>query len=456
MKNLYKKLLAGILCVSMLTACEKFVDIEPKGQLIPTSTDDFRMLLDYVQFMNFTGGLAELAADDIYFNDLTFENTLSNPFEQNTYLWKNTVYMPSDQATDWNSPYKRIYQVNIILEGLAATTSGTEAVRRALEGEALFHRAHAHYEVASLYAKSYDPATAATDLGIPLRLTTDVFVVSERPTLEVTYAQIFEDLNRAVELLPSRATVATRASKAAAYGLLARIYLDMGRYEDARDQALNALEIQSTLMDYNEIDPFGWPKFDELNEEILFFATIPNFGYSFNWSFPVKESIYDMYTADDLRKSLFFSVYTGQDGAENIDFGGNYAGSWNRFTGLAVDEMYLTTAECLARTGDLPGALTYLNDLLVTRYVTGTYTPFESNDETEVLEKILLERRKQLIGRNRRWSDLKRLSHDSRFAVTLERTVLGQTYTLPPGDPRWVFPIPQTVIDATGMEQNQR
>src|SRR5690606_14780458 len=230
-KTLYKKLLTGLIAISLLTACEKYVDIEPKGQLIPSSTDDFRMLLDAVQFMNFTGSLGELAADDIYFNDLNFESSLSSPFEQNTYRWNSTIYMPTDQAVDWNLPYERIYRTNIILEGLNNANTGTAAVRSALEGEALFHRANAHYEVVALYAKSYNPATASTELGIPLRLASDVFVVSGRPTLEETYAQILDDLGRAVELLPARASVATRASKEAAYALLARIYLDMGQYE---------------------------------------------------------------------------------------------------------------------------------------------------------------------------------------------------------------------------------
>jgi len=58
--------------------------------------------------------------------------------------------------------------------------------------------------------------------------------------------------------------------------------------------------------------------------------------------------------------------------------------------------------------------------------------------------------------RGQRWTDLKRLNKDSRFAVTLSRTVQGTTYTLPPNDPRYALLIPSEVILNSSMPQNAR
>lgn len=438
-----------------LTACEKFVDIEPKGQLIPSALTDFRMLLDEVQKMNFTGSIGELSSDNMYYNDIDFQN-LSNTFEKNTYTWNKSIYLPSDQATDWNTPYERIYTTNVILEGLEKTNEGSMVERNTVKGEALFHRSIALYEVVTLYAGIYNESTANDEKGVPIRTSSDVFAVSERPTLKETYEQVLNDCEEAANFLPARAEIKTRASKSAAYALLARVYMDMELYDKALENALNVLEIQDDLLDYNDIDVFASPRFPELNAEVIMHFTLPNFAYSFDWTVPINQDLYDLYDDNDLRKTLFFDVYDPGSGVESAFFSGSYGGWWPRFTGLANDEIYLVAAECYARQKDYTQALSYLNQLLEKRYVNGTYVPFESTDETEILSKIILERRKELVARNTRWNDLKRYNRDSYFAITLERTVAGQTYTLPPNDPRYVFPIPQTVIAATGMEQNER
>jgi hypothetical protein len=68
---------------------------------------------------------------------------------------------------------------------------------------------------------------------------------------------------------------------------------------------------------------------------------------------------------------------------------------------------------------------------------------------SDALVQIITERRKELVFRGCRWTDLRRLSGDSRFAYTLTRTLLGQTYTLPPGDPRYTLQVPAYVITSS-------
>ena len=65
------------------------------------------------------------------------------------------------------------------------------------------------------------------------------------------------------------------------------------------------------------------------------------------------------------------------------------------------------------------------------------------------LTQILTERRKELVHRGCRWTDLRRLNMDPRFATTLTRTLLGATYTLPPNDSRYTLQIPSYIITAS-------
>src|SRR5690606_36483702 len=101
-----------------------------------------------------------------------------------------------------------------------------------------------------------------------------------------------------------------------------------------------------------------------------------------------------------------------------------------------------------------------LNRLLETRWQVGTYVPFHADNQEDALRSILGERRKELIFRGVRWSDLRRLNRDERFSTTLIRVIddgtSSTTYTLPPNDLGYTHLIPQEVILRTGMQQNPR
>jgi hypothetical protein len=125
------------------------------------------------------------------------------------------------------------------------------------------------------------------------------------------------------------------------------------------------------------------------------------------------------------------------------------------FGGLATDELYLIRAECKVRAGNLSAALSDLNKLLRSRWK-GKYQDIVLQDQEAVLSIILKERRKELVFRGLRWGDLRRLNRDSRFAVTLTRTLDGQVYQLLPRDKRYVLPIPEQEVTLGGIVQNER
>jgi hypothetical protein len=127
-----------------------------------------------------------------------------------------------------------------------------------------------------------------------------------------------------------------------------------------------------------------------------------------------------------------------------------------KYDGLAVDEIYLIKAECRARAGDRDGAMDVLNTLLKARWKTGTFVAYTAANADEALLIVLKERKKELLLRGLGWTDLRRLNREPKFAVTLQRKAGGVTYTLPPNDPRYAFPIPDIEIKLGGLAQNQR
>lgn len=139
---------------------------------------------------------------------------------------------------------------------------------------------------------------------------------------------------------------------------------------------------------------------------------------------------YKRYNNNDLRKTAFFV----KNASGNWNFRGTYTDNLNHFGGLAVDELYLIKTEYLARKGNTTAALQALNILLEKRWKKRTFQPFLTQTADEALTLILAERKKELLFRSTRSTDLRRLNLESRYAVTLSRTINNQQFTLPPND----------------------
>ncbi|MEC3879752.1 RagB/SusD family nutrient uptake outer membrane protein [Parapedobacter sp. 10938] len=460
-RTYYKLLVIGLIvgCTS-LTSCERYLDIKSsKSLVIPKTLDDLQALLDASPNINYMyyPSLLEVGTDDYY---LDFE-TLSalTAFEQDNYTWQKAPLYPDREVNwTWKSPYQTVFIANTVLHELAKMADKETARGRQIKGAALFIRAFGFYTLAQVFCAPYDPYGDNDGLGIPLRLSPDFNEKSTRATVAQTYQRILDDFNESVDLLPLSTDYPTRPNKAAAYAALARIYLIMGDYSEAGAHADEALKMYNELIDFNEIDQDARIPFERFNKETIFYAYSGGLPILNPKRANVDLELYHSYHHNDLRKRAYFTD------KENGTYGfkGSYTGNSGNgfFIGLAVDELFLIRAECTARAGKLGEAMADLNRLLRTRWREGEFKPVQLQDEEEALRVILGERRKELIMRGLRWSDLRRLNKDPRFAKTLARYVDdGQEvkkYTLPPNDLRYTYLIPQSVIDITGMKQNQR
>ncbi|RYZ26482.1 MAG: RagB/SusD family nutrient uptake outer membrane protein [Sphingobacteriales bacterium] len=149
---------------------------------------------------------------------------------------------------------------------------------------------------------------------------------------------------------------------------------------------------------------------------------------------------------------------TNADGS--IGFKGSYEGSNTYFSGVSTNELYLIAAEASARVGGLEQAAGYLDRLLEKRWrrdASGRslHVPVSVSDRQGLIDRILLERKKELLFRGIRWMDIKRLNRDG-AGIQVRRNIGGVEYLLEAGDNRFALPIPEDVIAISGMPQNPR
>ncbi len=449
-KNKYFIVLILLTATTVLSGCEKYLEEKSDKTLaVPSGTQDYQALLDNYNTMNTSyAGSGEVSSDDFYLSDADFSN-LFQESDKRMYTWQpGTVFATAANGNDWLSCYSAIYVSNSILDDLAKQElpgSGN------IKGQALVFRASRYLDAVQIWALPYDAGTASTDLGLPLRLDPDFNTKSVRASVQQTYDQIIQDLLSAISLLPVTPLKATRPSKPAAYGLLARAYLFMGDYNKALASADSALALKSSILDFNTLNASASYPVADLNSEVIFSTYMYAEYQLVSTIAKISPDVYSSYSSNDLRKTIFFRTNT--DGS--IRFKGNYSGSSGKFTGIATDELYLIRAECNARLGKAIEAIHDLNTILVKRWKTGTFVPMTAADPATALGLVLQERRKELLLRGLRWADIKRLNKLG-ANLTLTRTTNGQSYTLPPNDLRSALAIPEDVISLSGMEQNKR
>lgn len=454
-----KKALSILIGVSLLLtifqSCgREWLEVKPdKSLIVPNSVEDYQMLIDNSALFNNSQpiGMGEIGAGDFYLVFEVWESLFARQ-EKSAYIWAPTEnFYGTEQSSDWGSGYKRILNANAILDGInkVRPKANEQHSWNNVKGSALFFRAFDYFNLAQEYCIGYDLSTASTDLGLPLRIEYDINVKVKRSSLQQTYARIIADLLTAADLLGTSPAYKTRPSKQAVYALLARVYLVMEKYQEAGYYVDLALQIQSELLDYKTLNSRSSYPFERFNAEVIFQSS---FSYGiFNASrLIVEPELYDSYSNNDCRKDLYFT-----QNAYGMTFKGSYNGDKNLFGGLATDELYLIRAEVRVRNNQLELALADLNHLRKKRWKSN-YQDLTVSNSLNILKLILQERQKELAFRGIRWTDLRRLNKDSRFAVTLTRTIGNITYNLLPNDKRYVIPIDAEEIRLSGIQQNER
>jgi tetratricopeptide (TPR) repeat protein len=460
-----------VLLSILLIGCtrDNFLDFEPKGRVIPTKVEEFRALLDQVEpdpNINFTQGFGShhdftiLASDNYFLSEEVRANFGISPEQINMYLFREQISTDNGDDNTWILYYNQIYVANVVLEGLLTVQNGTAEEIAALRADASLQRAFAYFNLINIYSVHYNPATASTDLGVPIREGIDLEGADfTRASVQEIYDLILSDINDNINALPDLqpANLTFRPSKAGAYTFLARVLLYQGKYQEALEAANKGLALKSSLRDIN-----GDPT-DPRDSNVLAFPLALEdpqliwFKDSGGFTIVTTPEFYGLYEDNDLRKKWFADANTYFFAPiPNPVFVAHRANN-NTNVSLSTADLYLMRAECNARLGNVSAANTNLNLLRANRYQTDTYVPINISDETQLLAFVKDEIRREKAPSVLRTFDIKRYNRFDDQKITVTHSFAGETVSITPNSLNWALPIATNYIVANPeIEQNPR
>ena len=470
-KLLYKISFLAVGLLSM-TGCDSYIDITPKGAITVDSVSQYyELIINPMRCYNVASFY--MLSDDAWAKESNIIGNENRSFDginftfneqaERTLLADNNLY---------TNIYAYIMRENLVIDNVD-NALGDESLRTLAKAEARTLRAWDHFVAVNLYAKSYTPATAAQDGGVCIMSSYDLEATPFKSSVADVYLFIISELEAAVPLLQEKPVNIYHPNKAYGYGLLSLVYLFHRDWEKARDAALQSLALNDALVDYNEIPSasfFSFRKYaNENNPEVLSYMWMGSGWttetvalYAHGQISPELVGLFD--TENDLRYSKFMR----QSGASITSYfdTGSGAAIWTpatdctRFTymtvGLRTAEVYLILAEAYARLGNLTEAKKYVETLRAHRIKGGDGTITTPANQKEMMDQIILERRKELLYGFHRFFDLKRFNTEPEFAKTTTRVfpVVNvsaehpqKTYTLRPDSRMYIIPFPRTARD---------
>lgn len=245
------------LCLPViLSGCKKFLEKEPDSNRTDLNTPEkVSQLLgtaypaaNYQAFCESLsdnvadkgiGGIDKTNEDPYFFRDVTDDQQDSPEFY-------------------WAACYSAIAACNQALE--ACANASNPAAYSSQKGEALVARAYAHFMLVTFFSKVYDPATAATDPGIPYVTEPEsiVFKNYERKTVAYVYDMIDKDITQGIPLLDDKRYSVPRYhfTKAAAHAFASRFYLfkrDYAKVVEHANQVFASGNIVALLRPWNTV-----------------------------------------------------------------------------------------------------------------------------------------------------------------------------------------------------------
>ncbi len=430
MQNM-KKIILYILVLASSFGCDDFLDVKPKGKLIPDSVEDFDHLLDNSGIVewnfldNNRGSLLPFLTDDIELTEAqadAYSNHV-NIDRFNAFRFDKPYKSSNKPDQIWNGSYKKLAYVNTIIEGirdLDVPESDVISGKRVV-AQALIARAWIYFNLVNIYGPVYHTNNNETRV-LPYVISGDIGQdIPRLSSVNEIYTHVKKDVFSAIHDLPNQSKHPFRANKKAAYALLTDIHLVSNRWDSVVYYANKAWAGEERIYDYNEFyfqDEQNPNKTNVLgydqtarNKENLFHRNSASSVAS--GSSNVSKELYALFENNDLRAKFFYDVTEEQDGSTSIKQTFTEA-QFVFTTAYSYPEVLLMRAEGYARLNQLQKAIDDLNLLRKYRYETGVEDLALGNRlQDEVIKLVLDERRRELAFRTtKRFVDLKRLSLD--------------------------------------------
>lgn len=210
----------------LLTSCDKWLDVMPDNRAELDSKEKITALLVSAYPSNSSYMLEEMASDNAADNG--DKESYESKCQEEAYLWE-PVYTSSndDVKSIWDACYNAIAAANHALA--AIEEMGDPDDLSAQKGEAYICRAFAHFKLATLFCKAYNPETADKDLGLPYadKPETALNPKYTRGNLKTFFERIDADIEAGLPLIDDNAYTVPRYhfNRKAAYAFATRFNL---------------------------------------------------------------------------------------------------------------------------------------------------------------------------------------------------------------------------------------
>jgi hypothetical protein len=260
----YTKHIGLILTISLFLACNEDF-LEPVPENVVSSENYFLNdeqiesgvigIYDAIQGVNSTSlndnrGVQQ----EFYVTEMRSDNTRTKNQEGEAAQFESYAVTPNNGIVEnyYKSTYNAIYRANLVLENLDNATAAAAPI---FEGEAKFARAYSYFNLVRLFG----------DVPLVDRVISplDKETAYTRVSTSEIYQLIVSDLQTAASNLENGEF--SRASKAAAEALLAKVYLTIGNYLEAQRLCESVMDSGFTL-EPNFNDVF----YSEGNNEVIF------------------------------------------------------------------------------------------------------------------------------------------------------------------------------------------
>ncbi|MEP4533969.1 MAG: RagB/SusD family nutrient uptake outer membrane protein [Cyclobacteriaceae bacterium] len=454
-----------IVAVTILSSCDKYLDIKPEDTLVETDVFSEEALAEralgeaYLELAYATTGIHYMFAD--------FTTEIVDSDEVEFYVKFIDGGLSPEDATVagfWLDLYSVINLANSLIVKIPEFGKYNEDMEQQHIAEAKFIRAYAYHKLLVMFG---DGALVGKmdGLGLPLQLTPfqgysfDDPAVA-RSTVQETYNQIIKDLTESIEFLPesysSNLDTRSRATVGGAKALLARIYLYMGDFSNAAEYAKQVIDMADVyIFEPNILDlfpdnsarnltafskeyVFGFPfALDEMGNNDI------SFSYFFKLSLWADEDFIATYEDGDLRKDTliyagdtFYNQHLTADRRSTFKFPESYGR--DNVPVIRLSEVLLTRAEALASTtGVNQESVDIINQIRNRVFENNSdLTMGDFPDSDVLINKILEERKFELAFEGLHRFDLIRTGRPLRNPNLSEELK--------------VLPIPQIDIDLSG------
>ena len=428
------------------------------GQALGTYSTTFAMSTGGVGGHDDFGQKAVDIATDLMSGDMVIMMKGYGWFEMAGDLTCSTRTAAQFSYQFWRYYYRLIKAANEIIDA----AGGDEAKPTGENG------VYSYFNLVNLYARPY--LEDKTALAIPIYRTQLTSEAAVKSSVEDVYSLIVKDLTDAIPMLEGYERPSgqkDQINQAVAKGMLAYVYLMMGKNEEAAQLTQDVIDSHEyTLMSrtevinsgFNSVSIPGWMWAIDLttsNSPALptFWGHMDLFTYSYAYAGGEKlvdTNLYNSIPDTDVRKKWFTETDENGEQYELTNWWKFYDSK--RIRGnrewyddevyMRVAEMYLINAEANARNNNLPAARTTLKALLAERD-TETAAKVDQMSQEELMNEIYFNWRLEL------WAEGRGLLTMKRFQKSITRCqedamLPGQTYDYK--DERLTFKIPENEI----------